>query len=189
MIRGTGCAIPSDTQVAAKWVRGTQAIESLRQEATMYDNDLRPLQGSSVPTFFGMFTGVHDGVDLGCLVLEWCPGNGPVADGKPTDDVLHMRAQAVRSLHDAGVHHGQLYERPHALCVSDGRHFLRAKDGTIRIVDFQRATRHHCVYRSDEIEGYGSFDSSECQELAFAAEYSHRAYMEGQLQSIPWNAF
>ncbi len=88
MIRGTGCAIPSDTQVAAKWVRGTQAIESLRQEATMYDNDLRPLQGSSVPTFFGMFTGVHNGVDLGCLVLEWCPGNDPVADGKPTDDVL-----------------------------------------------------------------------------------------------------
>ncbi|KAI0718850.1 hypothetical protein C8T65DRAFT_556750, partial [Cerioporus squamosus] len=114
----------------------------LRREAKMYDNVLFDLQGSAVPTFYGLFVGMQDGVQVGCMVLEWCPGNDPVTEGKPTEDVLRMRAQAVQRLHKVGVHHGQLYERPNALCVSDGRHFLRAEDGTIRIVDFQRATMH-----------------------------------------------
>ena len=77
-----------ETEVAVKWVRGTRAIESLRREARMYDRVLGPVQGSAVPIFYGLFVNRQDGVDVGCLLLEWCPGNDPVAVGKPTEDVL-----------------------------------------------------------------------------------------------------
>lgn len=78
----------SDMQVAVKWVRGQRAIESLRREARMYDDVLRPLQGTVVPTFYGFFAGRKDGIDVGCMLLEWCPGNDPATSGKPTEEVM-----------------------------------------------------------------------------------------------------
>ncbi|RPD65000.1 hypothetical protein L226DRAFT_607270 [Lentinus tigrinus ALCF2SS1-7] len=187
-----GFATPpqAELQVAVKWVRGMRAIESLRREARMYDSVLWPLQGSAVPNFYGLFVGMENDVEVGCLLLEWCPGNDPVAAGKPTADVLRMRAQAVQDLHKVGVHHGQLYERPDALCVSDGRHFLRAQDGTIRIVDFQRANMHQCrVSEVHDVDEYADYQGSPCNELAFAFGYSHNAYTKGLLKSIPWNTY
>ncbi|KAI1793975.1 hypothetical protein LXA43DRAFT_875043, partial [Ganoderma leucocontextum] len=106
----------------------------LRKEAEIYDGPLFHLQREEVPIFGGLFTETtQDGYDVGCLILEWCPGN---------DHTTRLRENAVRQLHAAGVHHGQLFERDEALCLSDGRHFLRAADGTLRIVDFQRAFMH-----------------------------------------------
>ncbi len=77
-----------ETQVAVKWVRGQSAVESLRKEARMYEGILKPLQGAVVPTFYGLFVGKKDGVYIGCMLLEWCPGNDPATDGKPSEDTL-----------------------------------------------------------------------------------------------------
>lgn len=61
-------------QVAVKWVRGRQAVDRLCTEAGFYQNELRHLQGTVVPIFYGCYTARIEGVDVGCLVLEWCGG-------------------------------------------------------------------------------------------------------------------
>ncbi|TBU34481.1 hypothetical protein BD311DRAFT_649746 [Dichomitus squalens] len=158
---------PEPVEVAVKWVRGQRAIDSLRREALMYDGPLADLQGTVVPIFGGFFTGtVQEGYHVGCLILEWCPQNDHTTFGKPTEEELRLRMHAVHELHAAGVYHGQLYERSDSLCMSDGRHFLRAADGTMRIVDFQHAYRH--------------------SEFALASMH-HQAALEGTLRDIPWN--
>ena len=96
----------------------------------------------------------------------------------------------MQDLHKAGVHHGQLYERVDALCVSDGRHFLRATDGTIRIVDFQRATMHSCrVSDVNDVDEFASVQGSGCRELDIAFAFSENAYTRGLLKNIPWNTY
>ncbi|KAI0673564.1 hypothetical protein C8Q78DRAFT_931675, partial [Trametes maxima] len=114
----------------------------LRREAEMYTGPLKELQGKVVPIFYGFFTGNADGVDIGCIVLEWCPHNDWVTFGKPEEDELRLRMQAIQNLHLAGVKHGQLYEKRDSLGLYEGRHFLRAQDGTMRIVDFKYAKVH-----------------------------------------------
>ncbi len=105
-----------------------------------------------------------------------------------------LREAAVRQLHAVGVHHGQLFERDEALCLSDGRHFLRAADGTLRIVDFQRAFMHRCIDKDVDWDSISDADddSSEleeiCDELLRAFGHYQRA-LEGELRTTPWNAF
>lgn len=70
-LRGTPI---SPMQVAVKWVRGRQAVERLCREAGFYQNELRHLQGTVVPIFHGCYTANIEGVDVGCLILEWCGG-------------------------------------------------------------------------------------------------------------------
>ena len=105
-----------------------------------------------------------------------------------------LREKAVRQLHAVGVHHGQLFERDEALCLSDGRHFLRAADGTVRIVDFQSAFMHRCVNKDTDLcstsesdDDYA--DSGEiCDELLRAIGHYQRG-LEGELRTTVWNAF
>jgi hypothetical protein len=52
----------------------------LNREAEFYSNELRDLQGTVVPKFFGFFRGKVDGADFGCLLLEYCSGRAPVWD-------------------------------------------------------------------------------------------------------------
>ncbi|KAI0756576.1 hypothetical protein C8Q80DRAFT_1116034 [Daedaleopsis nitida] len=181
-----------EMEVAVKWVRGQRAIESLRKETRMYEDVLRPLQGVVVPVFYGLFTGkTQDGMDVACMLMEWCPGNDPAA-GKPGADILRMRSLAVQSLHQAGVHHGQLYERGDALCLSDARHFLRGTSGSIKLVDFQHARTHKCKgehYEDDAtvMNGGSERDADECTELAFATGHSRRARAGDSC--VPWDMF
>ena len=110
-----------------------------------------------------------------------------------------MRADAVRQLHNVGVHHGQLYERIDSLCISDGRHFLRAAEGTIRIVDFQWAQMHQCDGKRDSIgsrtrrSSYSTVEAvnETCTELVIASEHSKNCPqgVQGLLKKVPWNAF
>ncbi len=105
-----------------------------------------------------------------------------------------MRSLAVQNLHEAGVYHGQLYERGDALCVSDGRHFLRAESGEIRIVDFHRARIHQCEGNhedSDDNETNGRLHvDGSCKELMDAMEhYRGACASERGLKDIDWNAY
>ncbi|KAI0652301.1 hypothetical protein C8Q79DRAFT_1005511 [Trametes meyenii] len=74
--------------VAVKWMHGQRAISKLRHEAEMYTGPLKHLQGKAVPIFYGFFTGNVDGIDVGCIVLEWCPHNDWMTFGKPEEDEL-----------------------------------------------------------------------------------------------------
>lgn len=64
--------------VILKTAEGADQVQHLTREAEMYKGPLRHLQGKVVPKCFGYYTGKRNGVDLGCLVLEYCSGPNPV---------------------------------------------------------------------------------------------------------------
>jgi hypothetical protein len=64
--------------IALKIARGEELPE-LEREVEFYDNELRGLQGSVVPRCFGSFKGKVDGIDVACLLMEFCSGP-PVRD-------------------------------------------------------------------------------------------------------------
>ncbi|KAI0778626.1 hypothetical protein BD413DRAFT_465812 [Trametes elegans] len=168
-------------------MRGRRAIDALRHEAGMYTGPLRALQGKIVPLFYGFFSGVVDGVEIGVLILEWCPRNDWVTFGRPTEGELLKRMEAVRMLHLAGVKHGQLYERRDSLRLYDGRHFLRAPDGTMRIVGFQHAKMHRCAGGLRECDSVKSPLEGRCRELCYAEVHGRRAM--GLVGEAPWRPY
>ncbi|KAI8981239.1 hypothetical protein BD414DRAFT_420048 [Trametes punicea] len=169
-------------------MRGERAINALRYEAEMYTGPLRKLQGRVVPIFYGFFTGIVQGVDIGCIVLEWCPKNDWVTFGKPDENELFLRMEAIRLLHLAGVEHGGLYERCDSLRMWEGRHFLHAPDGTMRIVSFQHARVHHCSGGLHEHEDIEASLDGKCRELCYAEVHWRRAAMGG-LEGTPWRPY
>ncbi|KAH9897974.1 hypothetical protein C8Q73DRAFT_640768 [Cubamyces lactineus] len=167
-------------------MRGERMIDQLRHEAEMYMGPLRGLQGQVVPVFYGFFTGTIEGVHIGCIVMEWCPGNEWVTFGKPNQKELADRWEAVRLLHRAGVKHGQLYKRRDSLRLWEGRHFLRAQDGKLRIVDFQQARVHTCAGSMKPHEDLDVHLDHKCRELCFAEIHWRRAVEGGPDFKTPW---
>ncbi|KAI0931276.1 hypothetical protein AcW2_000199 [Taiwanofungus camphoratus] len=120
-------------EVALKWVTGLQRIGLLRWEAGVYENQLKTLQGTTVPKFYGFFTAKIEGVHVGCLVLEWCGGR----THPNLYEANRQRMLAACSIHEKGILHGSL---------QDGHHFVPgSKDNVLRIVDFARAGVHACA--------------------------------------------
>jgi hypothetical protein len=64
--------------IIVKAALGPDEMILLNREAEFYSNELRHLQGTVVPKCFGLFRGKVDGVDFGCLLLEYCSGRAPV---------------------------------------------------------------------------------------------------------------
>ena len=60
--------------IIIKSALGPDEMILLKREAEFYSNELRLLQGTVVPKCFGFFRGKVDGVDFGCLLLEYCSG-------------------------------------------------------------------------------------------------------------------
>jgi len=60
--------------VAIKIARGLQELNPIEREFNLYENDLKNLQGSVVPGLLGFFRGSIDGIDIACLLLEFCSG-------------------------------------------------------------------------------------------------------------------
>lgn len=54
------------------------AVPDLEREAKFYENDLRHLQGTVVPEYYGFYKGKADGFELACMILEYCGGHGGV---------------------------------------------------------------------------------------------------------------
>ncbi|KAI9062954.1 hypothetical protein FKP32DRAFT_1572821 [Trametes sanguinea] len=122
-------SIPLD--VAVKWVAGTDRIARLKHEAEVYEKLLGPLQGVAVPRYYGFFIGTVEAATVACMILEWC-------GGLPSENVHELNRQrmvAAIEIHKAGVFHGLLL---------DTRHFIPARDGTLRIIDFSIAQQHRC---------------------------------------------
>ncbi|KAH9944014.1 uncharacterized protein BXZ73DRAFT_39314 [Epithele typhae] len=179
--------ITSPTEVAVKWAQGSAAVASLCWEATMYEGLLDKLQGITVPVFYGLFLGDFGGTPMGCMVLEWCPSSGWEMAESPTRDEVRMRGLAVADLHKAQVHHGQLYAQGDALCWLDGRHFLRAQDGSVRVVDFSAAVHHECLGGNNSywIDAEHLSEDCHCKELTLAMHHASRANA-GLLKDVPW---
>lgn len=80
--------------IIIKTGRGEGEMPQLNREAELYDNELRYLQGTVVPKTFGFFRGKVDGVDLACLLLEYCSGPPLVNPGefKYGSRLLHLPA-------------------------------------------------------------------------------------------------
>ncbi|KAF8079023.1 hypothetical protein FPV67DRAFT_1467232 [Lyophyllum atratum] len=146
------------TQVAiAKMARGAKEMHALNMEADFYAKELLHLQGEYVPRCYGFFRGKEDGVDVGCLLLEYCAGFIPVTEREIVD---HNRAKmvAVCKLHEVGLKHGDL---------ARGNHFVRMGDG-VRIIDFSLAVRHRCINAYPAITNSRSRGEhvAQCDELA-----------------------
>ncbi|KAI0756578.1 hypothetical protein C8Q80DRAFT_1129403 [Daedaleopsis nitida] len=142
-------------EVALKWVVGADRMAGVKREASLYDKQLRPLHGTVVPTFYGLYTGIIGDVEVGCIVLEWCAG-------APVKDVFELNRQrmlAGLAIHNAGVRHGQ---------IIDPAHYIPMDDGTLRIVGFSSAKAHNCistVLLSKDMNG-DQKPRQDCSELA-----------------------
>ncbi|KAF6754321.1 hypothetical protein DFP72DRAFT_783989, partial [Ephemerocybe angulata] len=60
--------------VLAKIARGTEEVETLAHEATIYTDDLRHLQGTVIPVFYGLWKTKIGGIDFACMFIEHCTG-------------------------------------------------------------------------------------------------------------------
>jgi hypothetical protein len=58
--------------VALKFAMRGDLITDLIEETEMYLGPLEPLQGSTVPQFYGLYAGTEDDQEIACLVLEYC---------------------------------------------------------------------------------------------------------------------
>jgi hypothetical protein len=60
--------------VAIKIARGLQELAAIETEHEFYERDLKGLQGTVVPQLHGFFRGNIDGIDIACMLLEYCSG-------------------------------------------------------------------------------------------------------------------
>ncbi|KAF9469671.1 hypothetical protein BDZ94DRAFT_1180988, partial [Collybia nuda] len=139
--------------VILKTAEGTDRVHHLTREAEMYKGPLKNLQGKVVPKCFGFYTGKRNGVDLGCLVLEYCSGPNPVTHLQQFNERVMV---AACRLHEAGVFHGNLVE---------GSHFVKSDDDRVRIVDFSTATLHKCPGAHPALTSGSQSDAIQCPEL------------------------
>jgi hypothetical protein len=63
--------------VAFKLAYDKEGVRLLRHEHEIYSGELRALQGSVIPTCYGLFTGTVSGTHSACLVLEYCANGHP----------------------------------------------------------------------------------------------------------------
>lgn len=139
--------------IIVKAAFGLDEMILLNREAEFYSNELRHLQGTVVPKCFGFFRGKVDGVDLGCLLLEYCSGRAPVWNMLEFNRCIML---SVCKIHQAGIIHGDLL---------DGHHFVKMGDG-IRVIDFSSAVRHRCRNGIPRlIGGRGNDAEGQCAEL------------------------
>ncbi|OSX66907.1 hypothetical protein POSPLADRAFT_1080420, partial [Postia placenta MAD-698-R-SB12] len=117
--------------VALKWATTADTIDRLYNEACIYEGNLKRLQGTFVPKFYGLFLAKIGVTPVCCIVLEWCCGT-------PTQDIRELNRQkmlATAQIHSVGVDHGLL---------KDGHHFVVDSRNRLRIVDFGVAYVHEC---------------------------------------------
>ncbi|GJE91883.1 hypothetical protein PsYK624_080340 [Phanerochaete sordida] len=126
-----------EREVVCKYRDGD--ISTIEHEASLYDDQLRDLQGVCVPHFYGLFKGTRydrEGkkLDVACIILEyfeehrkWDLWKGPI-------QTRGEIAVAMLKIHFSGLRH----------CAFRDEHVLVSADGQVRIVDFARACEHDC---------------------------------------------
>ncbi|KAJ6460946.1 hypothetical protein C8R45DRAFT_1080980 [Mycena sanguinolenta] len=133
--------------IVLKMAHGKEEVEEMEREAGFYNDQLKHLQGTVVPSCFGFYTTKVHGKPVSCLLLEYC--SGPPLEGKRGVQEFKWKSmQAAYALHKAGVLHGDL---------DDWHHFV-PMGLDVRIVDFSVSVAHHCVSGlSKRAAGYDHF--------------------------------
>ncbi|KAJ7025609.1 hypothetical protein C8F04DRAFT_1046440 [Mycena alexandri] len=114
-----------------------EAAKALEREAHCYAQ-LQDVQGIAVPRCLGHFHSKTKGVEMSCLVLDYCVG----APGEQMYEPHRKIMAAAYALHERNVMHGDLL---------DGRHFVKSGRRML-IVDFAAAVPHQCPHNR-EIRG------------------------------------
>jgi len=142
-------------EVAVKWVRGMKRIETLEWERENYCR-LFELQGIVIPRLWDYMEATIEGIDVACLVTEWCGGTHP-------EDPKLFSAQKLELavvLHKEGWLHGDLID-------TESHHWVVAEDdktgNPLRLVDLTKASEHRCFF--DGPEFCVKRDPDGCQEL------------------------
>ncbi|KAL6304783.1 hypothetical protein BKA93DRAFT_825403 [Sparassis latifolia] len=153
---------PAEQDVAVKWVRGEQAVRRLEHEAKLYNEKLAPLQGTVVPRFYGFFSAVIQGINVGCIVLEWYKETANRADAISAVNINRMVMLLL--IHQAGIQHND---------IIDAHHMLVLPNASIRIIDFSKASdKHKCMAR---VDAEGEI-INRCYELEKMKELINRCY-------------
>jgi len=124
-------------EVALKWVTGIDRVHKLEQERQNYAR-LEHLQGSVIPTIFDYIEGTVEGVDVACLLMDWC--GAPLT--KDHKLLCAQKLEVASRLHSAGVLHGSLLDRR-------SHHFVAVKltkngpRNPLRIIDLSCVTVSH----------------------------------------------
>ncbi|KAK0246157.1 hypothetical protein EDD85DRAFT_803290 [Armillaria nabsnona] len=113
------------TTVILKVAHTEAEFSRLQQEAGLYDQNLRYLQGTVVPKCYGLFATKNRGQTTGCLVLEHCA----TVININFDEYRLKAMAAISEIHQAGIIHGGVKRSSHILSTRDG----------VRIIDFANA--------------------------------------------------
>ncbi|GJE87009.1 hypothetical protein PsYK624_030920 [Phanerochaete sordida] len=110
-----GC---DDINVVCKLAEGKSGLSMLNMEAQLYATNLKNLQGTVVPRFYGFYVGTWKdlgGEDnlLGCILLEDCGESIQHHGGKFADCRMTVKCaivEALMQIHDAGIMHNRFTE-------------------------------------------------------------------------------
>ncbi|KAJ7157136.1 hypothetical protein C8R46DRAFT_1040214 [Mycena filopes] len=164
----------SQTQLVLKMARDAGGIAALELEASFYINELKSLQGTAVPWFYGIYHGHIDGVPVACMLLEYRRQVPVIHPGREVSILFRFAAVgqvlippssrrvmlAACAVHAAGVMHCDL---------ENGRQFVLSGKN-IKIVDFSCAIAHRCPGATPTLHpGMGSAPTG-CQELLMLEE-------------------
>ncbi|GJE91917.1 hypothetical protein PsYK624_080690 [Phanerochaete sordida] len=125
-------------------------IFELEREAYFYQHNLRELQGTVVPRFYGLYKGSRideDGKEwtVVCIILEHFPADRSVPYWERPLEIREDIAYGMLDVHFAGIRHNDF----------DDDHILVSDQGKIRIVGFDQATEHKCGAKDDiNVWGY-----------------------------------
>ncbi|TDL16553.1 hypothetical protein BD410DRAFT_901952 [Rickenella mellea] len=130
------------TDAAVKFDLYNSCREDLVRESALYEEHAKTLQGTVVPTFYGIYHGIVDERPITCLVLEDC--------GDPIETWLHDAsvefsfkvAQHLMKLHSVGLQHNNISETN-----------IVVKNGEPRLIDFSNATPHICGRKMEIVCG------------------------------------
>ncbi|GJE90084.1 hypothetical protein PsYK624_062070 [Phanerochaete sordida] len=132
------CARDEPLNVVCKIVFDEDS-DRLEDEAELYTHKMKHLQGTTVPRFYGLFSGTYVNMlgrtrAIRCIIVEaW--GSSPTTLKRVPMSLRITIAEAVLRIHAAGVQHNDL-RLPNILISPDKRE--------VRIVDFDNASQHDC---------------------------------------------
>ncbi|KII85345.1 hypothetical protein PLICRDRAFT_178434 [Plicaturopsis crispa FD-325 SS-3] len=132
----------SDQAVVLKFtvpLSGLSSLRDLENEAMAYRGKLKPLQGTVVPRYLGLYKATKKtGEVLGCMVLEDC---GDAVEVPFCELPLEHRIQILK--HVVALHARK--------CALDdfAEHNVVGRDGQYRLIDFHGLKKHLCECNGD----------------------------------------
>ncbi|GJE90087.1 hypothetical protein PsYK624_062100 [Phanerochaete sordida] len=114
--------------------------DRLEDEAELYTHKMKHLQGTTIPRFYGLFSGTYINMlgktrAIRCIILEAWGASMTTLKRVPMSRRITI-AEAVLRIHAAGVQHNDL--RLANILIS-------ADKSEVRIVDFDDASEHPCA--------------------------------------------